>query len=83
MLINGQEIDVAKRRKEIQRKDSDGNPVFQTKGKNSGSPIMLSQSDVAKYCGISITAEQRYENDTTKTPMPEVLVKLAEILEIK
>ena len=68
MLINGQEIDVAKRRKEIQRKD--------------GSGKTLSQSDIARYCGISITAEQRYENDTTKNPMPEVLVKLAEILEI-
>ena len=69
MLINGQEIDVAKRRKQIQRKD--------------GSGKTLSQSDIARYCGISITAEQRYENDTTKNPMPEVLVKLAEILEIK
>ena len=69
MLINGQEINVAKRRKEIQRKD--------------GSGKTLSQSDIARYCGISITAEQRYENDTTKNPMPEVLVKLAEILEIK
>ena len=68
MLINGQEINVAKRRKEIQRKD--------------GSGKTLSQSDIARYCGISITAEQRYENDTTKNPMPEVLVKLAEILEI-
>jgi len=68
MLINGQEINVAQRRKEIQRKD--------------GSGKMLSQSDIARYCGISITAEQRYENDTTKNPMPEVLVKLAEILEI-
>ena len=68
MLINGQEIDVAKRRKEIQRKD--------------GSGKTLSQSDIARYCGISITAEQRYENDTTKNPMPEVLTKLAEILEI-
>ena len=83
MLINGQEINVAQRRKEIQRKDSDGNPVFQTKGKNIGSPIMLSQSDVAKYCGISITAEQRYENETTKNPKPEVLERLAEILEIE
>ena len=69
MLINGQEINVAKRRKEIQRKD--------------GSGKTLSQSDIARYCGISITAEQRYENDTTKNPMPEVLAKLAEILEIK
>ena len=69
MLINGQEINVARRRKEIQRKD--------------GSGKTLSQSDIARYCGISITAEQRYENDTTKNPMPEVLVKLAEILEIK
>ena len=68
MLINGQEINVAKRRKEIQRKD--------------GSGKTLSQSDIARYCGISITAEQRYENDTTKNPMPEVLTKLAEILEI-
>ena len=83
MLINGKEINVAQRRKEIQRKDADGNPVFQTKGKNIGMPIMLSQSDIAKHCGISITAEQRYENDTTKNPMPEVLTKLAEILEIK
>lgn len=82
MLINGQEINVAQRRKEVQRKDAEGNLLFQTKGKNIGTPIMLSQSDVAKYCGISITAEQRYENDTTKNPMPEVLVKLAEILEI-
>lgn len=68
MLINGKEINVARRRKEIQRKD--------------GSGKTLSQSDIARYCGISITAEQRYENDTTKNPMPEVLVKLAEILEI-
>ena len=82
MLINGKDISVAQRRKEVQRKDAEGNLLFQTKGKNIGTPIMLSQSDVAKYCGISITAEQRYENDITKNPMPEVLTKLAEILEI-
>jgi transcriptional regulator with XRE-family HTH domain len=69
MLINGQEINVAQRRKEIQRKD--------------GSGKTLSQADIARYCGISITAEQRYENNTTKNPMPEVLVKLAEILEVE
>ena len=68
MLINGKEINVAQRRKEIQR--------------NDGSGKTLSQSDIARYCGINITAKQRYENDTTKNPMPEVLVKLAEILEI-
>ena len=68
MIINGKEINVAQRRKEVQRKD--------------GSGKTLSQSDIAKYCGISITAEQRYENDTTKNPKPEVLTRLAEILEI-
>lgn len=69
MLINGKEIDVAKRRSEIKRKD--------------GSGKTLSQADIARYCGISITAEQRYENNTTKNPMPEVLTKLAEILEVE
>ena len=69
MLINGQEVNIAKRRLEVVRKD--------------GSGKFLSQADVAKYCGVSVTAEQRYENETTKNPKPEVLERLAEILEIE
>ena len=69
MLINGQDINIAKRRLEVVRKD--------------GSGKYLSQADVAKYCGVSVTAEQRYENETTKNPKPEVLARLAEILEIE
>lgn len=68
MLINGKDIDIAKRREEVKRKD--------------GSGKKLSQSDIARYCGVSITAIQRYESETTKNPMPEVLEKLAVILEI-
>ena len=68
MLINGQDVNIAKRRLEVVRKD--------------GSGKYLSQADVAKYCGVSVTAEQRYENETTKNPKPEVLERLAEILEI-
>lgn len=69
MLINGQDVNIAKRRLEVVRKD--------------GSGKFLSQADVAKYCGVSVTAEQRYENETTKNPKPEVLERLAEILEIE
>ena len=69
MLINGKDINIAKRRLEVVRKD--------------GSGKCLSQADVAKYCGVSVTAEQRYENETTKNPKPEVLERLAEILEIE
>lgn len=69
MNINGKEIDIRAVRMKTMRED--------------GSGLTLSQSDVARACGISIIAYQHYEDGTTKNPRPETVEKLVKFLHLE